>query len=80
LTKPNIKDYISDFRFRGLRPNWNIGVMEWWNDGFEGILSILNSLFNFYYPIFHISLRSVGSTSQRPASHYSGWIEFGYIS
>ena len=25
---------------QGLGPNWNRGVMEWWNDGFEGILSI----------------------------------------
>jgi hypothetical protein len=21
--------------FRGLRPNWNIGRMEYWNDGFK---------------------------------------------
>jgi hypothetical protein len=65
LTKPNTKGNIFIFKVRGfaliglrpvgLRPGRNIGVMEWWNDGFEGILSILNGLFNFYYPIFHIS-------------------------
>jgi len=24
-------------RTQGLRPNWNNGMMEQWNDGFEGV-------------------------------------------
>ena len=32
------KDEETEEQVRGFAPNWNSGVMEWWNDGFEGIL------------------------------------------
>jgi len=39
-------------RTQGLRPNWNGGMMEFWNDGFKGIgliemiFSTLNTQFS----------------------------------
>jgi len=43
----------------GLRPNWNNGIMEYWNAGFEGVfLQFKWVIFRFYtqyssIPAFH---------------------------
>ena len=31
------------------------GILEWWNDGFEGRETIKYDLFRFYCPLFHYS-------------------------
>jgi len=36
--------------------NWNRGMMECWNDGFEGILSNQNGYFHTFYPLFQDSI------------------------
>jgi hypothetical protein len=36
----------------GASPNWNNGIVEYWNDGFEGHFDNLNRLFPLFFPIF----------------------------
>jgi hypothetical protein len=47
--------------FREPRPNWNIGVMEYWNDGLRGEKKKRSMPFDFNtqystFPIFHHSI------------------------
>jgi hypothetical protein len=41
-------------RTEGLRPDWNVGVMEYWNDGFKG-KNRQYALFRFWRPLFYDS-------------------------
>jgi hypothetical protein len=47
--------------FRELRPDWSIGVMEYWNDGLRGEKNKRSMPSDFYtqystFPIFHHSM------------------------
>jgi hypothetical protein len=38
-----------------LRPNWNVGIVERWNNGLKGMKTIKNDPFPLLDPVFHYS-------------------------
>jgi hypothetical protein len=53
----------------GLRPNWNIGIMEYWNDGSRGrkTINMTFSAFVAHYsiiPSFHHSMGPRGKATK----------------